>query len=382
MSERSSGERRTGLLNGFAAYGMWGLVPLFWPLLKPAGAAEILAHRMVWSLAFVAVALLAVRRWAWAGELLRQPRRLALVVLAAGVITVNWGVYIWSVNSGHVVEASLGYFINPLVTIAMGVLILKERLRPVQWAAVGVGLAAVLTLTVGYGRPPWISLCLAFSFATYGLVKKKVNLGGVESLAAETAIQFLPALGYLLWLSAQGRSTFAAEGAGHAALLASTGFVTALPLVLFGAAAIRVPLSTLGLLQYLAPVFQFLLGILYFHESMPVERWAGFALVWLALSLLTWDGLRAARRAARLRATLGIPPRTVAGSAVAGSPVASGAADTLPASAVVAAQVVPGAVAPEPGLGAIPAQAGPGAVAGEPGTGPVAAGSGADPAEA
>ncbi|WP_239157816.1 EamA family transporter RarD [Streptomyces sp. SID13726] len=278
---------------------MWGLVPLFWPLLKPAGAGEILAHRMVWSLVFVAVALVFVRRWAWAGELLRQPRKLALVTVAAAVITVNWGVYIWAVNSGHVVEASLGYFINPLVTIAMGVLLLKERLRPVQWAAVGVGAAAVLVLTLGYGRPPWISLTLAFSFATYGLVKKKVNLGGVESLAAETAIQFLPALGYLLWLSSRGDLSFSAEGPGHAVLLASTGIVTALPLVCFGAAAIRVPLSTLGLLQYLAPVFQFLLGIFYFHEAMPPERWAGFSLVWLALTLLTWDALRTARAARR-----------------------------------------------------------------------------------
>ncbi|MET9774305.1 EamA family transporter RarD [Streptomyces sp. NPDC006367] len=314
MAGSSRSEQRTGLLNGFAAYGMWGLVPLFWPLLKPAGAGEILAHRMVWSLAFVAVALVVVRRWAWAGELLRQPRRLGLITVAAAVITVNWGVYIWAVNSGHVVEASLGYFINPLVTIAMGVLLLKERLRPVQWAAVATGLAAVVVLTVGYGRPPWISLCLAFSFATYGLVKKKVDLGGVESLAAETAVQFLPALGYLVWLGAHGGTTFTTEGAGHGALLAATGVVTALPLVCFGAAAIRVPLSTLGLLQYLAPVFQFLLGVFYFGEAMPPERWAGFALVWLALTLLTWDALRTAHRNARtLRARLdeagdGVPP--------------------------------------------------------------------------
>ncbi|MGW2208517.1 EamA family transporter RarD [Streptomyces sp. NPDC001781] len=297
MAGTSKGEHRTGLLNGIAAYGMWGLVPLFWPLLKPAGAMEILAHRMVWSLVFVAAALGFVRRWAWAGELLRRPRRLALIAVAAAVITVNWGVYIWAVNSGHVVEASLGYFINPLMTIALGVLLLKERLRPAQWAAVGVGFASVVVLTVGYGRPPWISLCLAVSFATYGLVKKKVGLGGVESLAAETAVQFLPALAYLIWLGTRGDLTFATEGPGHAALLASTGIVTALPLVCFGAAAIRVPLSTLGLLQYLAPVFQFLLGILYFHEAMPPERWAGFALVWLALALLTWDAMRSAHRA-------------------------------------------------------------------------------------
>ncbi|MEU3253723.1 EamA family transporter RarD [Streptomyces sp. NPDC006997] len=296
MAEKSRGEQRIGLLNGFAAYGMWGLVPLFWPLLKPAGALEILAHRMVWSLAVVAVALLVIRRWDWARELLRQPRRLGLVAVAAAVITVNWGLYIWAVNTGHVVEASLGYFINPLVTIAMGVLLLKERLRPVQWVAVGTGFAAVLVLSVGYGRPPWISLALAFSFAVYGLVKKKVNLGGVESLAAETAIQFLPALGYLLWLTSRGDSTFSTGTTGHAALLAATGLVTAAPLVCFGAAAIRVPLSTLGLLQYLAPVFQFLLGIFYFHEAMPPERWAGFALVWLALTLLTWDAWRRVRR--------------------------------------------------------------------------------------
>ena len=303
----SKAEQRAGLLNGIAAYGMWGLVPLFWPLLKPAGATEILAHRMVWSLAFVGIALVVTRRWAWAGELLRRPRRLGLITVAAAVITVNWGVYIWAVNTGHVVEASLGYFINPLVTIAMGVLLLKERLRPVQWTAVGVALAAVLVLTVAYGRPPWISLCLAFSFATYGLVKKKVNLGGLESLAAETAIQFLPALGFLLWLGSRGEATFSTEGAGHAALLAATGAVTAAPLVCFGAAAIRVPLSTLGLLQYLAPVFQFLLGVLYFHEAMPAERWAGFALVWLALSLLTWDALRTARRSAGRREPAAAP---------------------------------------------------------------------------
>ncbi|MEU9760997.1 EamA family transporter RarD [Streptomyces sp. NPDC047985] len=295
-STRGTNEQRAGLLSGIGAYGLWGLVPLFWPLLKPAGAIEILAHRMVWSLGVVGVALLVLRRWSWLGALVRQPRKLGLITAAAAVITVNWGLYIWAVNEGHVVEASLGYFINPLVTIAMGVLLLGERLRPAQWVAVGTGTAAVLVLAIGYGRPPWISLTLAFSFATYGLVKKKVAMGGLESLTAETAVLFLPALGYLLWLGARGESTFGSEGLGHTALLAATGVVTATPLVLFGAAAIRVPLSTLGLLQYLAPVFQFVLGILYFHEEMPPERWAGFALVWLALILLTWDAFRTARR--------------------------------------------------------------------------------------
>ncbi|MFB9522280.1 EamA family transporter RarD [Streptomyces cremeus] len=289
---------------------MWGVVPLFWPLLKPAGAVEILAHRMVWSLGVVVIALLFVRRWAWIRELLRRPEKLGLIALAAAVITVNWGLYIWSVNSGHVVEASLGYFINPLVTIAMGVLLLGERMRPLQWTAVGIGAAAVLVLAVGYGQPPWISLVLAFSFATYGLVKKKVNLGGLESLAAETAVLFLPALGYLLFLGASGGLAFGGHGVGHASLLVATGLVTAVPLVCFGAAAVRVPLSTLGLLQYLAPVFQFVLGVVYFREEMPLERWAGFALVWLALTLLTWDAIRTARgaRAARARALAGPAP--------------------------------------------------------------------------
>ncbi|MFG3177227.1 EamA family transporter RarD [[Kitasatospora] papulosa] len=293
---KGKNEQRAGLLYGIGAYGMWGLVPLFWPLLEPSGAVEILAHRMVWSLGVVGIALLVLRRWAWIGELLRQPRRLGLIAIAAAVISVNWGLYIWSVNNGHVVEASLGYFINPLVTIAMGVLLLGERLRPAQWAAVTTGFAAVLVLAIGYGQPPWISLVLAFSFATYGLAKKKVNMGGLESLAAETAVLFVPALGFLLWLGASGDATFLSGGAGHGALLAATGLVTAIPLVCFGAAAIRVPLSVLGLLQYLAPVFQFALGILYFHEAMPPERWAGFALVWVALILLTWDALRTARR--------------------------------------------------------------------------------------
>ncbi|WP_405586067.1 EamA family transporter RarD [Streptomyces sp. NBC_01190] len=290
------GEQRTGLVYGFVAYGLWGLFPLFWPLLKPAGAMEILAHRMVWSLVVVGVILLVLRRWAWLAELVRQPKRLGLVAIAAVVVSVNWGMYIWAVNAGHVVETALGYFINPLVTIALGVLVLHERLRPVQWVAVGIGLVSVVVLTVGYGRLPWIALTLAFSFGSYGLVKKKIAMGGLESVAAETSVQLLPALVFLLVLGARGHATFTGHGPGHAALLAACGLVTALPLICFGMAATRLPLSTMGLMQYLAPVFQFLIGILYFHEEMPAERWAGFLLVWAALVLLTWDALRTARR--------------------------------------------------------------------------------------
>jgi len=300
MAEGTGREARTGLWNGFAAYGMWGLFPLFWPLLEPAAAADILANRMVWSMVAVALMLLVQRRWAWIRPLLAQPRRLALSAAAAAVISVNWGVYIWGVNSGHVVETSLGYFINPLVTIAFGVLLLRERLRTAQWAAVGVGVAAVAVLTIGYGRLPWIALTLALSFATYGLLKKKVALGGLESFALESAAMFPFALAFLVHLAVKGEGTFGRVvpgeyGWGHSGLLMVSGVITAIPLMCFGAAAVRVPLTTLGLLQYLAPVFQFLIGVAVFHESMPPARWAGFALVWGALAVLSWDALRRVR---------------------------------------------------------------------------------------
>ncbi|GAA1145355.1 chloramphenicol-sensitive protein RarD [Kitasatospora gansuensis] len=307
-----------GIGYGVAAYGIWGLFPLFWPLLEPSGAADILANRMTWSLVAVALMLLIQRRWAWIRPLLAQPRRLALSVLAALTISVNWGVYIWGVNSGHVVETSLGYFINPLVTIAFGVLLLRERLRTAQWVAVGVGVAAVVVLTVGYGRLPWIALTLAFSFGTYGLLKKKVALGGLESFALESAVMFPFAVGFLIWLAVRGQGSFLVAGWGHSGLLMLSGVITAIPLLCFGAAALRVPLSTLGLLQYLAPVLQFLLGITVFHEQMPPARWAGFALVWVALLMLSWDALRRLRqnRAAALAplpAVADTPQRALSG---------------------------------------------------------------------
>ncbi|HZG05177.1 MAG TPA: EamA family transporter RarD [Streptomyces sp.] len=298
----SNGEQRTGLLLGFAAYGMWGLLPLYWHLLEPAGPVEVLAHRMVWSLPTALVVLALLRRWSWVGPLLREPRRLGLILLAAALISVNWWMFIWAVAADKVIEASLGYFINPLISIALGVLLLRERLRPAQWAAVGIGALAVAVMAVAYGRVPWLSLALASTFALYGLLKKRVRLDGVASFGAETAVQFLPALGILLFLGTRGEATFATEGAGHAALLACAGLATALPLIFFGGAAVRLPLSTIGLLQYLAPVSMFLLGLLAFDEEMPPERWAGFLLVWTALSVLTWDALRTARRSrARLR---------------------------------------------------------------------------------
>ncbi|MGA5818423.1 EamA family transporter RarD [Kitasatospora sp. NPDC094028] len=314
MPQTTQQDSGRGLWNGIAAYGMWGLFPLFWPLLEPGAADDILANRMVWSLVAVVLMLVAQRHWGWIRPLLRQPRRLAMLAGAAAVISVNWGVYIWAVNAGHVVETSLGYFINPLVTIAFGVLVLKERLRGAQWTAVGIGAAAVAVLAVAYGQLPWIALTLAFSFATYGLLKKQVGLSGLESLAAESAFMFPFALGYLVYLEVTGHGTFGhtvpgSYGWGHSALLMLSGVITAVPLLCFGAAAVKVPLTTLGLLQYLAPVFQFLCGVLVFHESMPPARWAGFALVWAALAVLTWDALRQVRadRAGRAAAAAARP---------------------------------------------------------------------------
>ena len=305
------GTDRQGLAYGAGAYLLWGLFPLYWPLLEPAGAGEVLAHRVVWSVAFVAGLLALRRRWSWVRGL--GARRTALLAVAAAVVSVNWLGYIWGVSNGHVVETSLGYFINPLVTVLLGVLVLGERLRPVQWAALGLGALAVVVLTVDYGRPPWLALLLAFSFATYGFLKKKVAIGAVESLGVETALLALPALAYLGWLVAAGRSTFGTEGGGHVLLLVLAGPVTAVPLLLFGAAARRLPLSVLGLLQYLAPVLQFAFGVLLFHEPMPPARLAGFALVWVALVVLTADGLRGARRTRRARAAARVPEPVTAG---------------------------------------------------------------------
>lgn len=292
-------DSRRGVLYGATAYAMWGLFPLYWPLLKPSGAVEILAHRMAWSLVAVLVILAIRRHWSWIRAMLRQPRKLALLALAATVISINWGVYIYGVNTGHVVESALGYFITPLINVLFGVVLFRERLRRWQWAAVGLGAVAVVILTVDYGRVPWIALALACSFGTYNLVKKTAGVDALESLTVETLVLLLPALGYLGFLQATGAATFGRLGVGHALLLAGAGVITAIPLLFFGAAAIRVPLSTMGLLQYIAPILQFLCGVLIAHETMPASRWAGFTIVWLALVIFSWDTVRHAR-AARL----------------------------------------------------------------------------------
>ena len=306
MSDR---ERR-GIGYGLAAYGLWGAVPLFWPLVGRAGSIEILAHRIVWSFVIsVVLVAVTVRRGFWA----RMARRRTLLLLgsAAAIVSVNWGVYIWSVNHGHVVETALGYYINPILSILLGVLVLRERLSPLQWTSVGLATAAVAVLTIDYGTLPWIALVLAVSFATYGFIKNRLGAGAVDSLAVESALLTPLALGYLGWLQVTGRGTFGHLGWGMNLLLVCTGLVTLVPLLFFASAATRLPLSTLGLLQYLAPTLQFLLGISYFGESMSPGRWVGFGLVWLALVIMTTDGLLRARRNRARTGTAQVEPAQV-----------------------------------------------------------------------
>ena len=287
-------EERRGTVFGLAAYTMWGLFPLFFPLLKPATAVEVLAHRVVWSLLVVLVLLKVTHGMAAVRAVDRtQVKRLAI---AAVLLAVNWGVYIYGVNSGQVVETSLGYFINPLVSVALGVVVLGERLRPLQKVAVAAAGIAVLVLTVANGRPPLIALTLAFSFGTYGLLKKQANVGALASLAVETAVLVPVAVAYLVLLGFTGDLTFLTEGPDHALLLASAGVVTAIPLLAFGAAATRVPLSTLGVLQYLAPTLQLVVGVAVQGESFGGVRVLGFGLVWLALAVFSYDLVGQRRR--------------------------------------------------------------------------------------
>ncbi|MCM0678611.1 EamA family transporter RarD [Micromonospora phytophila] len=287
---------RLGYLYGFGAYLLWGFFPLYLKLLRPAGPLEILAHRIVWSVLFVALLLAAVRNVGFLRALLRRPRALAGIGVAAALIAVNWGTYIYGVNSDRVVETALGYFINPLVVVLLGVFVLRERLRPAQWAALATGGLAVVVLAVDYGRLPWLALVLAFSFAGYGLVKKRLGLPAAEGLFVESAVLALPALAYLGWLSAAGDATFGHVSLGHTALLVAAGAATAIPLLLFAGAANRLPLTGLSMLQYLAPILQLGCGVLIFHEPMPPARLAGFALVWAALIVFTVDALRHGHR--------------------------------------------------------------------------------------
>jgi chloramphenicol-sensitive protein RarD len=288
-------EERIGVLAGIAAYGIWGLFPLYFHLLSPTTPVEILCHRILWSLLVVTAVLTARRDWAWVASLVRSPRRVLELAVAAVLIAVNWLVYVWAVEEGRVVDAALGYFINPLVTVTLGVVVLHERLRRLQWIAVGLGAIAVFVIGIGYGQFPVVALTLACSFAGYGFLKKRITLSPVQSLTAETGLLAPFAVVAMVVLRSTDGTVFANEGAGMSVLLATTGVVTAVPLVLFAASARRIPLTMLGLLQYLTPSLQFLCGVLVFHESMPAERWAGFALVWIALVCMSFDAVRQLR---------------------------------------------------------------------------------------
>jgi chloramphenicol-sensitive protein RarD len=305
---------RTGVGYGLAAYIIWGLFPLYWPLLAPTPATQILAHRMVWSLVFVAVVLVVRRRWAFVSALRSDPRRVGLLVVAAIMISMNWGLYIWAINAGYVVESSLGYFITPLVVIALGVIVLKERLRRTQWTAVGVGFIAVVVIAVGVGHVPWIALGLAASFGSYGLAKKLAKTPALDSIAVETSVMALPAIGFLVFVQARGTGSFGHIAAGTDLLLISSGIVTVVPLLCFSAATRRVPLTVMGLLQYATPVLQFAIGVAVRHEKLPPSEFAGFALVWVALMILGTSELRQRRLSVRSsvnRGDLGDRPRGV-----------------------------------------------------------------------
>ncbi|SDO44772.1 chloramphenicol-sensitive protein RarD [Klenkia soli] len=292
-------ERRTGVLTGLAAYGLWGLFPLYFPLLEPAGGVEIVAHRIVWSLLFVALLLTVLRGWAAVRRAAADRRTLLILAGAAVLITGNWLTFVIAVNAGHVVETSLGYFINPLVSVLLGVCFLGERLRRLQWVAVGTAAVAVAILTVEYGRPPWIAILLAGTFATYGLLKKLVRVDAAPGLFLETLLLVGPALVVLVVLQARGGGSLGEAGAGHVLLLASSGIATAVPLLLFAASTRRIPLSTVGLLQYVTPLMQLAIGVFVNGEPMPPARLAGFVVVWVALAIFTVDSLRATRSSRR-----------------------------------------------------------------------------------
>lgn len=285
-----------GTAAGVAAYALWGLFPLVFHQLRSVSASEILLHRVVWSFVVVCLLLLWRRERQWYDAVRATPNGLRNLAAAAALIATNWLVYIWAVNNDHVIEAALGYYINPLITVALGVWVLGEHLRRAQRVALGFGAAAVAVMAVAYGRVPWIALVLACSFAGYGFLKKAVSVGAITSLAVETAVLLPAALGGMAVLQVNGDAAFLDGTVGRDALLVSLGVVTAVPLLLFGTAASRIPLSLLGLLQYLTPTLQLLCGLFVFHEPMPAERVIGFVLVWVALLLLATDALRTSRR--------------------------------------------------------------------------------------
>lgn len=282
---------KRGILSGLGAYLIWGFIPIYFKILHSVPALEIMFHRVVWSLLFLGILLSTQKRWEPLRQALRQPRLLGIYALAAVLLASNWWIYIYGVNSGQVVETSLGYFINPLLSIALGVIFLRERPRPIQWLPVGLATLGVLYLTLQYGRLPWIALSLAFSFGFYGLIKKVTPLGSLHSLSLETLILFLPALGYLLALEAGGQGTFLHTTWTINLLLLGAGLITAVPLLLYGTAARSIPLWMVGLLQYIAPTCQFLIGVLLYKEPFSSVQLVGFGIIWLALLIFSGESL-------------------------------------------------------------------------------------------
>jgi len=283
--------KNRGIVFGVIAYTAWGVFPIYWKALHSLPAGEIMSHRMVWSFLFLLGVLTVTRRWSWVRPLLRQPKVLFTFMLTAALLSVNWLTYIWAVNAGFIVESALGYFINPLVNVLLGMVFLRERLRPWQAVAVLIAASGVLYLTITYGALPWIALTLAFTFGTYGLLRKTAVLNSLEGLSLETAWMFLPALAYLAVQQINGTAAFGQSDLLTHVLLIGTGLITALPLLLFAAAARRVTLITLGILQYIAPTLQFLIGVFVYDEPFTHVQLIGFSIIWLALIIYTGDAI-------------------------------------------------------------------------------------------
>ena len=287
-------KEKAGLLFGVSAYTLWGLFPLYWPLLKPANPLEIVSHRAVWTVVFCVIILAITKSLKSTLATFKRKNVAAKLFLTSVLISINWLVYIWATNNGHVVEASLGYYINPVIIIAMGVILLHEKMRTLQWISIAIASTGVLILTIDYGRLPWIAIALALSWGSYGFIKKSLGLGALEGLAIETMISSVPYLGYLIYLGAEGKGQFG-NGVLITTLIISAGAVTAIPLLLFNGATTRLPFTIIGLLQYITPTLQFAIGVWVLHEDMPAARWIGFVIIWIALVVLATDLFRSNR---------------------------------------------------------------------------------------
>jgi len=287
---------KKGVLYGIGAYVLWGILPIYWKFIQDVPALEIVSHRVIWSFVFVISVVILKNNW-HEFNLISKQKKLVLPYLATAILlSINWLTYVWAVNAGYIVETSLGYFINPLVNVLLGVIFLRERLRPWQWVSVGLAFSGVVYLTMSYGRLPWIALTLAICFGIYGLIKKTGSLDSLHGFSLETAVIFIPALSYLIYLEVAGRGAFGHTSILTTTLLALTGIATGIPMLWFGMAARRINLSTLGFLQYIAPTLQFLIGVLVYNEDFSKERVIGFSVIWTALLVYSLEGVIARRK--------------------------------------------------------------------------------------